>query len=211
MKKFIRFFSRRLVLLSVMVVLLFVWGIYSASQMKTEYLPQINNPILMVTWKSPAETDGVTTDQMNNNLVRSLKEVDGLQSIQSTIYSQGLFASLTFSQNFDVEQAERNIQAAIQQVNFPANVNKPEIQRISSDAFPFIEISASSASFAKQLNEIKGVKKINVTGNGQKGLIINLDNKSRLKMAFVLRMSKMCFRMTRIFGLKERLRRKISR
>ncbi|MBB2482660.1 efflux RND transporter permease subunit [Bacillus sp. APMAM] len=181
MKKFIRFFSRRLVLLSVMVMLLFIWGIYSAAQMKTEYLPQINNPILMVTWKSPAETDGVTTDQMNNNLVRSLKEVDGLQSIQSTIYSQGLFASLTFSQNFDVEQAERNIQAAIQQVNFPANVNKPEIQKISSDAFPFMEISASSASFAKQLNEIKGVKKINVTGNGQKGLIVNLDNKKLLE------------------------------
>lgn len=181
MKKFIRFFSKRLVLLSVMVVLLFVWGIYSASQMKTEYLPQINNPILMVTWKSPAEADNATTDKMNNNLVQSLKEVDGLQSIQSTIYSQGLFASLTFSQNFDVEQAERNIQTAIQQVNFPSNANKPEIQKISSDAFPFMEISTSSASLEKQLNEIKGIKKINVTGNGQKGLIVNLDNQKLLE------------------------------
>lgn len=180
MKKFIRFFSRRLVLLSVMVVLLFVWGIFSAAQMKTEYLPQINNPILMVTWKSPAEADSVTINQANSNLVHSLKEVDGLQSIQSTVYSQGLFASLTFSQNFDVEQAERNIQTAIQQVNLPVNANKPEIQKISSDAFPFMEISASSASLEKQLNQIKGVKKINVTGNVQKGLIVNLDNQKLL-------------------------------
>jgi len=181
MKKFIRFFSERSVLLSVMVVLLFIWGIYSASQMKTEYLPQINNSILMVTWKSPVEADSVTTQKLNNSLVQSLKEVDGLQSIQSTIYSQGLFASLTFSQNSDVEQAVRNIQTAIQQVNFPANFSKPEIQRISSDAFPFMEISASSASVEKKLNQIQGVKKVNVTGNGQKGLIVHLDNQKLLE------------------------------
>jgi len=180
MKKFIRFFSQRLVLLSVMVVLVFVWGIYSAAQMKTEYLPQINNPTVMVTWKSPAEVDNVKIEQFNNNLIQSLKEVEGMKSIQSTIYKQGLFSSLTFSQNVDIEQAERNIQNAIQRVNLPADSSRPEIQRISSDAFPFMEISASSANIEKQLSEINGVKRVDVTGNGQKGLVVQLDNQKLL-------------------------------
>ncbi|MED1204387.1 efflux RND transporter permease subunit [Heyndrickxia acidicola] len=187
MKKIIQALSQRLILLSVMVALLFVWGIYSASQMKTEYLPQINNPILMVTWKTPAESTDGAVSQAEESLLASLKEVEGLESIQSTNYPQGLFASLTFPQSTNIDQAEKNIQAAVQQVSLPAGASKPEITRIGSDSFPFMEISSTTESgtgtadaLLQQLGQIQGIKKIDTTGNGQTGYLITLDNQKLL-------------------------------
>lgn len=102
MEKWIHALSQRLPLLSVFILLIFIWGSYSSTQLKKEYLPEINNPVLMITWKSPVAGEN-HPQQFNHDLTASLKGVAGLQSIESTLYPQGLFMSLLFSANTRIE------------------------------------------------------------------------------------------------------------
>ncbi|MBM7646636.1 multidrug efflux pump subunit AcrB [Scopulibacillus daqui] len=190
MEKVIHALSKRLPLIILFIVLIFTWGAYSATQMKKEYLPDINNPILMVTLKTDGELKGEKQNlQLSEQLTKALKGVDQLQSVESTIYPQGLFLSLIFPQNIDIKEAEKSIKSELQTVQLPKGVSQPEITRISSDSFPFMKISLTSDKLSnidlrttaskhikKQLEKIQGVEKIQTTGNGEKGYIVNLDN-----------------------------------
>jgi multidrug efflux pump subunit AcrB len=191
MKQIIQALSKRLLLSCVIILLLFVWGFYSASQMKKEYLPEINNPILMVTVQTSMDSNGESkASQINKTFTSVLKNVDHLQSIESTIYSQGLFLSLTFPQNVDIRQAEESVRASLQTIPLPAGVSRPEVTRISSDSFPFMKISLASKTKAdaglltanidqiqKQLEQLPGIEKIQALGNGQIGYVVTLNNK----------------------------------
>ncbi|MGE8203199.1 efflux RND transporter permease subunit [Heyndrickxia sp. NPDC080065] len=192
MKKLISSLKQRLILLSVIILLIFVWGLYSASQLKKEYLPQINNSTLMITLKTPTSLiDETQKEQLMKEMVKNLKEVEGLQSVESTIYPQGLFLSLSFPQNTQMEEAEKNVKSSLQMVDLPLDASKLEISRIDSNAFPFIQISLTSKTgedvqamnadkIQQQLEQIPGIKKIESRGDGKSGYVITLNNKKLL-------------------------------
>ncbi|MBS4196918.1 efflux RND transporter permease subunit [Lederbergia citri] len=192
MEKLISSLKQRLVLLFVIILLIFVWGWYSATQLKKEYLPPINNSTLMVTLKtSPHSIDEKKQHLLSKEITENLKDVEGLQSIESTLYPQGIFISISFPQNMQMEEAEKTVKAALQNVELPSNTSKPEITKINSNSFPFMQLSFTSKTgenvqsmnteeIQKQLELISGVKKIESRGNGRTGFVITLDNNKLL-------------------------------
>ncbi|MGE6257005.1 efflux RND transporter permease subunit [Heyndrickxia sporothermodurans] len=191
MEKLISTLKQRLMLLTVIILLIFVWGFYSASQLKKEYLPQINNSTLMITMKTSGLIDETKKEQLMKEMVRNLKEVESLQTIESTIYPQGLFLSLTFPQNIKMDEAEKNVKSSLQMLDLPLDASKPEISRIDSNAFPFLQISLTSKTgkdveamnaenIQKQLEQISGMKKIESKGNGKTGYVVTLNNNKLL-------------------------------
>ncbi|MEK4875878.1 efflux RND transporter permease subunit [Bacillus sp. FSL W8-0102] len=147
MEKWIQSFSQRLLFIFVMILLLFAWGIYSALEMKKEYMPQIHNPVLMITLKTRDDANGQKQAvELSNQITSAIKSVEHLQSIESTVYPKGLFLSLTFPENADMKKAEEDVKSSLQLIAFPDGVDRPEITRISSDSFPFMEISLTPES-----------------------------------------------------------------
>ncbi|MBE3569403.1 MAG: efflux RND transporter permease subunit [Bacillales bacterium] len=190
MEKWIQSFSQRLLFIFVMILLLFAWGFYSALEMKKEYMPQIHNPVLMITLKTRDDANGQKQAvELSDQITSAIKSVEHLQSIESTVYPKGLFLSLTFPENADMKKAEEDVKSSLQLIAFPDGVDRPEITRISSDSFPFMEISLTSHSsdvlqpeqtknIQKELEQLPGIEKIQATGDGQEGYIVTLHNQS---------------------------------
>lgn len=150
-------------------------------------MPQIQNPVLMVTLKTNDDLNGQKQAlELSDQITSALKSVEQLQSIQSTVYPKGLFLSLTFPENVNMKKAEEDVKSSLQMVSFPNGVDRPEITKISSDSFPFMEISLTSQSgvlqleqtksIQKELEQLPGVEKIQATGDGQEGYIVTLSN-----------------------------------
>ncbi len=196
MKKTVSYLMQRIALIFMILSLLVIWGAYSVYQMKKEYMPDINNPILMVTL--PTGTTSISSSEasrLNDKLTTSLKNVDHLQSIESTIYSNGLFFKLTFPQNGDGKTEEADVKRTLEGLSLPPTIGSPITQQIRSDAFPVMKISLSSKKISEhvlrtskskqiinQLNNIPGVKEIQTTGDGDQGFSISLDNEKLKKM-----------------------------
>ncbi|WKB36626.1 hypothetical protein QS257_06350 [Terrilactibacillus sp. S3-3] len=94
MERLTRILSKRLGFILTLAFLVCLWGLYSAWQIKKDYLPDINNPIVMVTVKMDANANhDEQAAALNKDITGALKETDGLQSVESTLYPQGLFLS----------------------------------------------------------------------------------------------------------------------
>ena len=195
MTKTMSYLASRLTLILMILTLLIVWGVYSVSQIKKEYLPNINNPVLMVTL--PYGTKPVSTSEttgLNDKLTKALKNVDHLQSIESTAYTKGLFFKLTFPQDGKTEAEQAAVKTALQNISLPPKTGQPQVHRISSDAFPIMKISlmtkdpseqgtlsTKAKQIIDQLENVPGIEKIQTVGDGDQGFSISLNNKTLKK------------------------------
>ncbi len=191
MEKVIRVLMGRLGFIITLVILIGLWGIYSTWQIKKDYLPDIHNPILMVTVKTTVDSGNEKQlRDLRDDLATALKNVDSLQSVESTLYPQGLFLSLTFPQNIDIQKVQDKVKTTLATVPLPSGISHPEVTGISSNAFPFMQISLTSFGkhgslsvieanqIQKQLQQVSGVERVEATGNGQEGYVVTLDNKN---------------------------------
>ncbi|MFF2499069.1 efflux RND transporter permease subunit [Peribacillus sp. NPDC058075] len=189
MNTFIEGTMKRSVLILTCVILLLVWGGLSAFQMQRDYLPPINNTTLMVT----IQADQYQADQVKRNITAKVEEavhsVDNLDNMEMNSFDGGLMGSFYFPSHTNMRKAENEVKAAVDQIRFPAGVNKPLITRVSTNSFPVMRLSLTGGSaninenklrssiqkkVATELKRVPGVREVKVTGGGNDGYILTL-------------------------------------
>ncbi|WML48590.1 efflux RND transporter permease subunit [Neobacillus sp. PS3-34] len=187
MNRFIAGTMNRSILILTCVVLILIWGAMSAFQMQRDYLPPINNTALMVT----IQADNYQADQVKQMLTSKVEEavqaVDKLDYMETNSFDGGLMASFYFPGHTDMEKAESNLRAAVEQIQLPTGVKKPLITRVSTNSFPIMRVSLTSdktnektlrtslqEKVAHEIRRVPGVREVRVTGAGNEGYVLTL-------------------------------------
>jgi len=137
---------KRPVAVTVLVVAIFFTGLFSFTQLKVNYLPDISYPMV----KIHAWWRGATADDIETNIADPLEEVistvDGLDYIESSSI-EGMYTLLiNFTYDVDVEVAFQDVIAAMGRVTkkLPRDMDPPVIIKADPSQLPVIEVMITS-------------------------------------------------------------------
>ncbi|MGG1397910.1 efflux RND transporter permease subunit [Bacillus salipaludis] len=180
---------KRAVLIVTLIVLILVWGGMSAIHIQRDYLPEINNPTLMVTVHAENYQAQQVRAKITEPIQQAVRVVDGLQDIETNSFNGGSLVSLNFPMNFDMKKAEEQVSRALEGTSLPAGIEKPLVTRLSIHSLPIMRISLMSSSdnitentlrtaiqedIVNRLKTVPGVKDVLVSGGGMAGYAVHL-------------------------------------
>ncbi|WP_026692022.1 efflux RND transporter permease subunit [Peribacillus kribbensis] len=196
MNRFIEGMMKRTILIVTCIALIMIWGAVSAFQMQRDYLPPINNTALMVT----IQADNYQADQVKQFITAKVEEavrsIDNLDYTETNSFDGGLMMSLHFPNRTDMEKAEHEVKAAAEKVQLPDGVQDPTITRVSTNSFPVMRLSLTGGSkkmdenllrtsiqekVTSEIKRVPGVREVRVTGAGNKGYLLTLNNEALKK------------------------------
>ncbi|MED1467226.1 efflux RND transporter permease subunit [Bacillus salipaludis] len=201
MRRLIDETMKRAILIVTLIVLIFVWGGMSAIQIQRDYLPEINNPTLMVTVRAENYQAEQIKAEITEPIQQAVRVVDGLQDVETNSFNGGSFVSLNFPMNYDMEKAEEQLSKALEGISLPKDIEKPLVTRLSTHSLPIMRMSLMSSSsnisenmlrtsiqedVVNRLKTIPGVRDVQVSGGGAAGYAINLRTEDLKKVGLTV-------------------------
>ncbi|NRD79698.1 efflux RND transporter permease subunit [Bacillus sp. BRMEA1] len=192
MQRLIDVTRKRAILIVTMIMLIVLWGAMSAVQIQRDYLPEINNPTLMVSVRADQFQADQIKAKITDPIQQALRVVNGLEDVETDTFNGGTVLSLNFPMNYKMEQAELDVSRALDGISLPIGVEKPLVTRLSTHSLPIMRIHIEGLSpnitenmlrtsiqegVVSQLKTVPGVKDIHVTGGGSAGFAVNLRTK----------------------------------
>jgi HAE1 family hydrophobic/amphiphilic exporter-1 len=171
------------------VILLFSAGIWAATQLQQDLLPNISVPAFLVITADPGASPGVVDQQVTLPVVSALQGVAGVTSVDSTSTSGASIVTVQFKDGTDLTAARQSVSTALDRVRgaLPAQVQPSNIVTFSTSAIPVLQYSAyaneSLGDLATQLRGVAipklaglaGVSTVNLTGAPTQEVDVTLD------------------------------------
>jgi HAE1 family hydrophobic/amphiphilic exporter-1 len=184
-----RFFVRRPVLTTMILVLLIVMGFYSYQRLIIEMMPQVEFPFIVITTvypgASPAEVESQVTKKVEDQ-VATIANVKNLTSYSQENVSLVLVEfELETSVDLDAIDVKDKVDAIL--ADLPDGAEKPVIQKFDINAFPVMELAVSAPRplqevyevadkvVKERLSRIDGVGEVEITGKRQREIRIEID------------------------------------
>ena len=171
------------------VILLFSAGIWAATQLQQDLLPNISVPAFLVITADPGASPGVVDQQVTLPVVSALQGVSGVTTVDSTSTSGASIVTVQFKDGTDLTVARQSVSTAIDRVRaaLPAQVQPSNIVTFSTSAIPVLQYSVyaneSLGDLATQLRGVAipklaglaGVSTVNLTGAPTQEVDVTLD------------------------------------
>ncbi|MEH7386051.1 efflux RND transporter permease subunit [Bacillus sp. JJ1521] len=129
-----------------LTIIITVSGIYSGTQMKTETIPDISIPFLMVMDVYPGATPEQVMEDVSMPIEKAVEGLEGVKSVFSNSYSNMANIQVEYNYGEDMDEAKRALQSALDAVTLPENAQKPVITAISMNMMPVVALSVSSTT-----------------------------------------------------------------
>ncbi len=127
-----------------LTIIITVSGIYSGTQMKTETIPDISIPFLMVMDVYPGATPEQVMEDVSMPIEKAVEGLDGVKSVYSNSYSNMANIQVEYEYGEDMDEAKRALQSALDAVTLPEAAQEPVITAISMNMMPVVALSVSS-------------------------------------------------------------------
>lgn len=172
------------VILAALLVLL--GGLYSASKMKSEALPDIEVPIIWMVGIYPGAGPEEVSKEVTEPMEKALQGIKGVKDISSYSNQNAGTIVLEFDFSTDLEKAEQEVNSALAKMTLPETVEKPEIHKASvndpnilSFALAGGKNQAEAMQFVKEkikpmLSTIEGVEEVTLSGEAEKKVFVRL-------------------------------------
>ncbi|MBA2533572.1 MAG: efflux RND transporter permease subunit, partial [Rubrobacter sp.] len=171
-------------------ILLIGSGAYATTRLNQELLPDISFPIITIATPLPGAGPDLVDEQVTQPVEDAINGVQGIQSVQSTS-SQGFSVVLVeFDLDADTEEAEADLQSALDGVELPSQAGDPEVTSQSASQFPILSLSlaakdgdlADLTRYAEDdvvpsIEEVDGVSSVDIIGGAEKQIKVDLDPK----------------------------------
>jgi hydrophobic/amphiphilic exporter-1 (mainly G- bacteria), HAE1 family len=171
------------------VVLLFSAGIWAATQLQQDLLPNISVPAFVVITADPGASPGVVDQQVTLPIVAALQGVSGVTSVDSTSTSGASIVTVQFKDGTDLTVARQAVSTSLDRARavLPAQVQPPNIVTFSTSSIPVLQYSAyaneSLGDLSSQLRTValpklaglSGVSTVNLTGAPTQEVDVTLD------------------------------------
>ena len=117
----------------VAIVIILVIGFVSMDKMKTDLLPDISMPYMMIITTEP----GASPEKIENDVVKPLESalgtISGVEKVVSNSAENYCLVMLEFSDHTNMDSAMVRVSSAINQVTLPEICGTPNIMEISMD------------------------------------------------------------------------------
>src|SRR5215208_405693 len=163
-------------------------GAYATTQLNQELLPDISFPIITISTPVAGAGPDLVDEQVTQPVEDAIDGVQGIQSVRSTS-SQGFSVVLVeFDLDQDTEEAESDLQAALDGISLPSQAGDPEVESQSASQFPILSLSLAAEDgdladlteyaeddVASSLEEVDGVSSVDLIGGAEKQIKVDLD------------------------------------
>jgi len=128
------------------VVLLFGAGIYAATQVQQDLLPDISVPAVIVITPYPGASPEIVDGQVTVPVVNAMQGVTGADTVQSTSSQGASLVIVLFRDGIDLKSAEQDVNSAIARVRplLPPQVLSSTVQTFSTNSLPILEYAISA-------------------------------------------------------------------
>ena len=171
------------------VVLLFSAGIWAATQLQQDLLPNISLPAFIVITGYPGASPGVVDQQVTLPVVAALQGVTGVTSVDSTSSSGASLVTVQFKDGTDTTAARQSLSTSLDRARaaLPPQAQVPNIVAFSTSGLPVVQYSVYSdeslAALASQLrivaipklSGLAGVSTVNLTGAPTQEVDVTVD------------------------------------
>ncbi|OXM85538.1 efflux RND transporter permease subunit [Paenibacillus rigui] len=183
-----RFSMKNVSALFMIMVLLFVGGAYSTTQLKVENMPDVSFPVLVITTSytgSPKDVMDEITDPIEKKLA-NLENLDSMSSTSSDNYSNIV---LMFKQGVDMDKKKLDVQDLLTEVTLPQNAGTPKTSTYGAASSPsnYLVVHAGNGMSQSELDKdfkdkikpalegIRGIDHIDIIGERETSLEIQLE------------------------------------
>ncbi|PCK22742.1 Swarming motility protein SwrC [Bacillus pumilus] len=126
-----------------MTIIVTVAGLYAGLNMKQESIPNINTPVITISTTYLGATPDEVSDKVTDPIEKSIQNLNGVNVVTSNSFENASSIQVEYDYNKDMDEAKKEIEDAISNINFPENAEKPKIARFSIDAVPILALSVS--------------------------------------------------------------------
>ncbi|TFE69899.1 multidrug transporter [Methylacidiphilum sp. Yel] len=138
--------------IGVLVILIFFLGFFTIKTTPTDIFPEINIPVVVVTWQYL----GLVPTDMTNYITtfsdyQIANFVDGVKRIDSNVYFGFSVSKIYFQPYVDISMAVAEITAVLQPIikRMPPGTTPPLIFRFNASSVPVLQIAVSSSSLSE--------------------------------------------------------------
>jgi multidrug efflux pump subunit AcrB len=174
--------------LFIIMIMLFVGGLYSSSQLKVENMPNVSFPVVAVTTTYTGAPKDVM-DEITSPIEKKLANLEDLDSMQSTSSDNFSMIILMFKQNVDTDKKKQAVQDLLAEVSLPATAGAPKASTFGAASFPsnylvaYADNGISQTELDKSFKDkikpglegIKGIDHMDIIGARDTSLDIELD------------------------------------
>ena len=171
------------------VALLFGAGIYAATQVQQDLLPDISIPAVIVITPDPGASPEIVDTQVTVPMVNALEGVAGVDTVQSTSSQGASLVIVLFKDGTDLKSAQQDVNTAIGRARpfLPAQVPASTVQTFSTNSIPILTYAISSnedlgalagqlrAEALPKLKGLAGVSSVVITGAPTDEVDVTLD------------------------------------
>jgi hydrophobic/amphiphilic exporter-1 (mainly G- bacteria), HAE1 family len=187
------FFTRLSLHLGAVVVLaviaVFGAGVYAATQVQQDLLPDISIPAVIVITPDPGASPDIVDSQVTVPMVNALEGLSGVDTVQSTSSQGASLVFVLFKDGTDLKAAQQDVNTAVGQARpfLPAQASSSTVQTFSTNSIPILEYAVSAGEplgdLASQLRTqalpklkgLAGVSSVVITGAPTDEVDVTLD------------------------------------
>ncbi|GAA3409336.1 efflux RND transporter permease subunit [Paenibacillus hodogayensis] len=141
MNGFIKFSMKNVAAVIIIIILLFSGGMYSASKLKVENMPNISIPWIIITSSYPAPPKDVM-DKVTKPIEDKIANVEGINTLQSTSSDSMAMITIEFKQNTNIDKKKQEIEDLLQDVGLPETATRPKASTVGFSSIPAMYLAA---------------------------------------------------------------------
>jgi HAE1 family hydrophobic/amphiphilic exporter-1 len=171
------------------VVLLFGVGIFAATQVQQDLLPNISVPALLVITPDPGASPQIVDVQVTVPVVNAMEGVAGTDTVQSTSSQGASLVIVLFRDGTDLKSAQQDANSALAGIRslLPPQASSSSVQTFSTNSLPILEYAISAdeplGDLAGQLQSLAvpklrglaGISAVDLTGAPTNEVDVTLD------------------------------------
>ncbi|WP_161568186.1 efflux RND transporter permease subunit [Anaerobacillus alkaliphilus] len=169
-----------------MMLVVILLGIVSLTGLRVELMPNINPPVLAIMTTYP----GAGPEEVAETVTKPIEEIvgtsSGLEMVQSRSASNSSLIIAQYAWGTDISEIRDDLTSSLGMVQLPANAMNPMMVKFDPTMMPIIQVAISNGEDSEhlqtmveevilpQLQSIKGVASVNVTGGFEEEILVTL-------------------------------------
>lgn len=144
LRNFVNFVIKNKLAVWILTIVVIISGMYSGSRMKTEILPDISIPFLVVTDVYPGATAEQVMEDISIPLEKTIEDLDFVKNVYSDSFANMANLRVEYEYGTDMFEAKRQLESALDSANLPDAAHEPMITEINMSMLPVVALSISS-------------------------------------------------------------------